>query len=40
MITGDALKIIDSLTGNDPELEDLVREASLNAVVSQLTDGT
>jgi len=34
--TSDALKIIDSLTGNDPELEDLVREASLNAVVAQL----
>ena len=34
--TSDALKIIDNLTGNDPELEDLVREASLNAVVAQL----
>ena len=34
--TSDALKIIDDLTGNDPELEDLVREASLNAVVAQL----
>jgi ribosome-binding protein aMBF1 (putative translation factor) len=27
---------IDGLTRNDPELEDLVREASLNAVVAQL----
>jgi ribosome-binding protein aMBF1 (putative translation factor) len=34
--TSDALKIIDDLTENDPELEDLVREASLNAVVAQL----
>lgn len=34
--TSDALKIIDKLTGNDPELENLVREASLNAVVAQL----
>jgi ribosome-binding protein aMBF1 (putative translation factor) len=34
--TSDALKIIDNLTGNDPELEDLVREASLNTVVAQL----
>ena len=34
--TSDALKIIGNLTGNDPELEDLVREASLNAVVAQL----
>ncbi len=34
--TSDALKIIDNLTENDPELEDLVREASLNAEVAQL----
>ena len=34
--TSDALKIIDSLTGNNPELDDLVREASLNAVEAQL----
>ena len=34
--TRDALKIIESLTPNDPEIEDMVREASLNAVVAQL----
>ncbi|MEE3719187.1 helix-turn-helix domain-containing protein [Tumidithrix elongata RA019] len=34
--TSDALKIIDSLTGNDSEMENLVREASLNAIVAQL----
>ncbi len=34
--TSDALKIIDNLTGDDPELEEMVREASLNAVVAQL----
>lgn len=34
--TSNALKIIDNLTSQDPELENLVREASLNAVVAQL----
>ena len=34
--TSDALKIIDSLTGDDSEMENLMREASLNAIVAQL----
>jgi len=34
--TSDALKIIDSLTGDDSEMENLIREASLNAIVAQL----
>ena len=34
--TSDALKIIDSLTGDDFEMENLIREASLNAIVAQL----
>jgi ribosome-binding protein aMBF1 (putative translation factor) len=34
--TSDALKIIDGLTGDDPEMENLIREASLNAIVAQL----
>lgn len=34
--TSNALKIIDNLISQDPELENLVREASLNAVVAQL----
>jgi ribosome-binding protein aMBF1 (putative translation factor) len=34
--TNDALQIIKSLNRDDPELEELVREASLNAVVAQL----
>jgi ribosome-binding protein aMBF1 (putative translation factor) len=34
--TDDALKIIENLTRTDPELEEMVREASLNAVVAQL----
>jgi len=34
--TSNALKIINNLTSQDPELENLVREASLNAVVAQL----
>jgi ribosome-binding protein aMBF1 (putative translation factor) len=34
--TSDALKIIETLTRTDPELEKMVREASLNAVVAQL----
>ncbi len=34
--TNDALKIIDNLTRTDPELEEMVREASLNAEVAQL----
>jgi predicted transcriptional regulator len=34
--TSDALKIIDSLTGDDSEMENLIREASLNAIVAEL----
>lgn len=34
--TDDALKIIENLTRTDPELEEMVREASLNAEVAQL----
>jgi ribosome-binding protein aMBF1 (putative translation factor) len=34
--TSDALKIIDNLTGKDSEMEEMLREASLNAVVAQL----
>jgi ribosome-binding protein aMBF1 (putative translation factor) len=34
--TDNALKIIENLTCTDPELEEMVREASLNAVVAQL----
>ena len=31
-----ALKIIDKMTGTDPELETMVAEASINALVAQL----
>lgn len=34
--TDDALKIIEHLTCTDPELKEIVREASLNAAVAQL----
>ena len=34
--TSDALKIIDWLTRDDSEMENLIREASLNAIVAQL----
>jgi ribosome-binding protein aMBF1 (putative translation factor) len=34
--TSDALKIIDGLTRDDSEMENLIREASLNAIVAQL----
>jgi len=34
--TSDALKIIDGLTADDFEMENLIREASLNAIVAQL----
>ncbi|MFO0193020.1 MAG: multiprotein-bridging factor 1 family protein, partial [Pseudanabaena sp.] len=34
--TSDALKIIDGLTSDDSEMENLIREASLNAIVAQL----
>ncbi|MCG6137523.1 MAG: helix-turn-helix domain-containing protein [Nostoc sp. LLA-1] len=34
--TSDAIKIIDRITSTDPELEDLVEEASINAEVAQL----
>lgn len=34
--TSDAIKIIDKMTSSDPELEALVEEASMNALVAQL----
>ena len=34
--TSDALKIIDGLTRDDSEMENLIREASLNAIVAHL----
>jgi ribosome-binding protein aMBF1 (putative translation factor) len=34
--TDDALKILETLTQADPELEEMVKEASLNAAVAQL----
>jgi transcriptional regulator with XRE-family HTH domain len=34
--TSDALKIIDGLTSDDSEMENLIREASLNAIVAEL----
>lgn len=34
--TNDALQIIKNLNCDDPELEELIKEASLNAVVAQL----
>lgn len=34
--TTDAMKIIDSIIGNDPELRDLCEQASLNARMAQL----
>jgi hypothetical protein len=34
--TSDALKIIDGLTSDDSEMENLIRQASLNAIVAQL----
>ncbi|PMB18386.1 helix-turn-helix domain-containing protein [Fischerella thermalis] len=34
--TSDAIKIIDRLTSSDPELEAMVAEASINALVAQL----
>ena len=34
--TSDAIKIIDKLTSRDPELEAMVAEASINAVVAPL----
>jgi ribosome-binding protein aMBF1 (putative translation factor) len=34
--TSDAIKIIDKMTGSDPDLEALVEEASMNALVAQL----
>lgn len=34
--TDDALKIIERLTQDDPELQEMVREASLNARVAQM----
>jgi ribosome-binding protein aMBF1 (putative translation factor) len=34
--TDDALKILEKMTQVDPELEEMVKEASLNAAVAQL----
>lgn len=34
--TNDAIKIIDKMTRTDPELEEMVAEASINAEVAQL----
>src|SRR5258706_8349127 len=34
--TSDAIKILDSMMGDDPELHRLVREARVNTVVAQL----
>jgi ribosome-binding protein aMBF1 (putative translation factor) len=34
--TDDALKILEKMTQADPELEEMVKEASLNAAVAQL----
>jgi ribosome-binding protein aMBF1 (putative translation factor) len=34
--TDDALKILENMTQADPELEEMVKEASLNAAVAQL----
>ncbi|RAM51150.1 transcriptional regulator [Mastigocladus laminosus UU774] len=34
--TSDAIKIIDQLTSSNPELEAMVAEASINALVAQL----
>jgi ribosome-binding protein aMBF1 (putative translation factor) len=34
--TNDAIKIIDKMTSSDPELEAMVAEASINALVAQL----
>lgn len=34
--TKDALKILESMTRDDPELQELVRESSLNARVAQI----
>ncbi|MCP6761851.1 MAG: helix-turn-helix transcriptional regulator [Fischerella sp. CENA71] len=34
--TSNAIKIIDKMTSNDPELEAMVAEASINAEVAQL----
>lgn len=34
--TNDALKILKAMTSNDPEIEEMVREASLNAELAQL----
>lgn len=36
MKTSGALKIIDNLTSNDPDIEDMVRKSSLNTIVAQL----
>ncbi|MCM0589748.1 MAG: helix-turn-helix transcriptional regulator [Gloeotrichia echinulata IR180] len=34
--TSDAIKIIEQMTSSDPELEEMVAEASINAEVAQL----
>lgn len=35
-MTNDALKIIQKMTADDPEIEEMVRESSLNAELAQL----
>jgi ribosome-binding protein aMBF1 (putative translation factor) len=34
--TNDALKVLKKITANDPEMEELIRESSLNAELAQL----
>lgn len=34
--TNDALKILQKITSNDPEMKELIKESSLNAEVAQL----
>lgn len=35
-MTNDALKILNQMTADDPEIEEMVRESSLNAELAQL----
>ncbi|MBE9227808.1 helix-turn-helix transcriptional regulator [Phormidium sp. LEGE 05292] len=35
-MTNDALKILNKMTADDPEIEEMVRESSLNAELAQL----
>ena len=36
--TNDALKILQKLTSEDPEMEDMIKESSLNAELAQMID--